>query len=138
MSNPFDKLQAPVKRLHQQAGHAGTVYNYTQSSSGAGDWHDDTGGGDDGWTEDAGTSITLRVETEGQAIEQSGQEGRTLRRDVILVVDPDEATFVDGEADDERASEIVDGVTGTRYRVKGIQPSASPLWRLDADRLSTP
>lgn len=134
-SGPFAQIQADIRDLLHQSGWDGTVYNYTQDTSGGGDWYDDTGGGDAGWVEDSGTAITIRVEWGTAPEEVVDGSGREILGDAVIAVDPTEATFTDGGGEDDRASEIVDEDSGTRYRILRIRDEHHGVLILDCERL---
>lgn len=134
-SGPFADLPEHVRDLHHQAGWPGVVYNYTADTT-AGNWHDDTGGTDSGWTEDSGTAITIRIEWPTAPDAARDASGRDVIGDALIDVDPTEATFSDGEGEDERASELVDSDSGARYRVLRVRDEHTGVLRLDCKRLS--
>ncbi|MDL5361353.1 hypothetical protein [Halalkalicoccus sp. NIPERK01] len=140
-SGPFDAIQSPVRNLHQQAGWPGTVYNHAPADDGSGDWYDDSGGGDDGWIEDDGVSLTIRVEvgTAPNIIRSSG--GREITGDATVTVDPTDhpdgkGAFTNGNATDRKATEIVDEDSGDRYRVLRVMDEHNGVLLLDCDLLT--
>ena len=140
MSDPFDAIQGPVRDLHQQAGWPGTIYSYTPDDSGDGSWYDDTGGGDDGWIEDSET-VTIRVETSTSPSVTRNAGGREITGDAAITVDLTEhssgaAAFTNGDGVDERATEIVDEDSGTRYRTTRVDDDHSGVLVLDCEVLA--
>lgn len=130
-SGPFADIQGEVKDLLHQSGWPGTVYNDDGSTSG-GDWVDRGTETDDF---DAGTAITIRVEWPRAANTVRSPSGREISGDVIIVVDPDEATFTSGD-EETLPSEIVDEDSGERYRVLRVIDEHTGVLRLDCEHLS--
>lgn len=139
-TGPFDEIQEPVRDVHHQAGWPGTVYSYTPAGSGTGEWYDDTGGGDEGWTSDGGVAVTIRVETSTAPSSERGPSGRVVEGDAVVIVDPTEhpggkAAFTDGAGEDERATEVVDEASGQRYRALRVVDEHTGVLLLDSEEL---
>lgn len=138
-SGPFDAIQGPVRQLHEMRSWPGTAHTYTPADS-DGEWWEDGGGTTgDGWNEtDQPVDIAVDFGTAPSVVRGPG--GREITGDAAVTVDPSdhpggEAAFQNGGGDGNRATEITDGDSGTRYRVLRVEDDHSGVLILDCEEL---
>lgn len=136
MSNAFDELGTHTRHLLYMSGRSGIVYNYSRvSDEESAKWYEETIQTE--WTEDDGTEITFRINTESMSVVQ-GPAGRDREADAMIVVDPNQADFSAGLGTDERSSEIVDPRDNVRYRVEDVINDHGGVLTLDCSMLDDP
>jgi hypothetical protein len=138
MTNPFDAIKAPVRNLHKQRSHTGTLINYEEPTDpDSDDWYDE-GSTDSNPAELPAETVAIYVERSEQASTRYGGGGIEIEADVVIVVDPTEPDGPLVGADEDRpASEIVDPTDSpsTRYRVMRVVDDGSGVVLLDAERI---
>ena len=114
------QVESAISRVHESVGRGVVVTNYE---------YDDTGGdnpyADGDWAEtaDSPTTVTTRVEFSDADADQSGEtgSGADVESDATLYIPHDSVPIHRGTADESRATEFRDTMSGVTYRAVDVK-----------------